>query len=625
MAEALSLLLGGEKPAISDFSITSYAAFSAFEAAALMPPPEPVDGAEAIPVALPPLPHIALTLHFDYADAPDDLRIAEALLMDLDEQSWRIVAQLDFSVRDPEQLRRDFRARREASQETLVEFLAEHLHTHYGYQLYKVSADRSERELLEDRGILAKLIKVDFLPAQRHMEDKESGSQATRLSRLLNHHYERRHKIDDPASYEELERVVKEQSVGLTGKYAAAFEDLTSALLRFGYPRTPNLKIRAELTAAAIFKDNTRVYYSAEIEAAEGAEAHSYDLPERYNGLGFKNLIYMVLQLKAFRDDVRSAEGDGPRVHLIVVEEPEAHLHPQLQSVFIDKAGAFLNPEDEEGAQLILTTHSSHIVANCGFSPVRYFRRRGTRAVVKDLMAFQASHTDAAAEALDFLTRYLTLTRCDLFFCDKAILIEGAVERLLLPRMISLCAADGTGDLTSSYVAVIEVGGAYAHAFKELVEFIEVPALIVTDIDAVGQDRKKCRVANGHSTSNATLKSWLPGSADLQVLIAADDATKTEGRIRVAYQVPDQEGLPCGRSFEEAFVYANADWLVANRGALLGTGDRLPDGDAAALKVAAFDLELPKVDFALDLILNSGWATPKYIADGLGWLARQPA
>jgi hypothetical protein len=265
-------------------------------------------------------------------------------------------------------------------------------------------------------------------------------------------------------------------------------------------------------------------------------------------------------------------------------------------------------------------------VANCGFSPVRYFRRRGARAVVKDLLAFKASQVDPdAVKALDFLTRYLTLTRCDLFFCDKAILIEGAVERLLLPKMIGLCATAGIGDLTSSYLAVIEVGGAYAHAFKELVEFIEVPTLIVTDFDAVGADKKKCPVAIGHSTSNATLRTWLPGVSDVPGLLAATDASKTAGRIRVAYQVPDQGHLPCGRSFEEAFVYANADWLVANKAQMLGTGDRLPAGDAAALTAAAFDLELPKVDFALDLIVNPGWATPKYIADGLSWLAAQPA
>lgn len=625
MAEVLGLL-SGDKPAISDFSITAHAAFAAFEAVALAPEPEPdEDGGVTLP-SLPALPRIALTLHFDYSDIPDDLRIAEALLMDLDEQSWRIVAQLEFVARDPEQLRRDFRGWCEASSGTLVEFLSERLHSHYGFLLYKCAPDGPDRELLPDRGILAKLLKVDFLPAQRHMEDRESGGQATRLSRLLNSHYEQRYKIDDPASYEELERVVKEQSSGLTGKYAAAFEGLTKSLLDFGYPRTPNLKVRAELTASAIFKDNTRVYYAAELEATEGAPPATYDLPERYNGLGFKNLIYMVLQLKAFRDDVRAAEGGRPRVHLIVVEEPEAHLHPQMQTVFIEKAGAFLNPEGEEGAQLVLTTHSSHIVANCGFSPVRYFRRRGPRAVVKDLLAFQASQTeDVAAQALEFLTRYLTLTRCDLFFCDKAILIEGAVERLLLPRMIALAAASAGGDLTSSYLAVIEVGGAYAHAFKDLVEFIEVPTLIVTDLDAVGEDKKKCPVANGHSTSNATLKTWLPGSADLPTLVAADDESKTAGRIRVAYQVPDQAHLPCGRSFEEAFAYANAEWLAQNRSSLMGTGHRIPAGDAAALIAAAYDLDLPKVDFALDLILNPGWATPKYIADGLGWLAAQPA
>lgn len=352
----------------------------------------------------------------------------------------------------------------------------------------------------------------------------------------------------------------------------------------------------------------------------------AYELPERYNGLGFKNLIYMVLQLKAYRDEVESGDGPRPRVHLIIVEEPEAHLHPQMQALFIDKADKFINPGGNGGAQLILTTHSPHIVANCGFSPVRYFRRRGPKVVVKDLLAFQATQTEPEQRAaLQFLSQYLTLTRCDLFFCDKAILIEGAVERLLLPKMIAKAAVDGIGDLTSTYLAVVEVGGAYAHTFKNLMRFIEVPTLIVTDLDAIDGDRKKCPVAGGVSTSNATLKKWLPGKSVLGELLGATAEQKTEGGIQVAYQVAEAGHLPCARSFEESFIYANADWLMAEKAKLIGTGELLPGANADELRAQAFTTSLPKVDFALDLLVHGGWSTPKYIADGLVWLAAQPS
>lgn len=64
---------------------------------------------------------------------------------------------------------------------------------------------------------------------------------------------------------------------------------------------------------------------------------------------------------------------------------------------------------------------------------------------------------------------------------------------------------------------------------------------------------------------------------------------------------------------------------MAEKANLTGTGDLLPGATAEELRGIAFDLALPKVDFALDLLVHGGWATPKYIADGLAWLAAQPS
>lgn len=632
---------------LNDFALGCRNALAKFEQHVLAPvaPVAPVAagvgaglGPDPNPQALPELPLLSLRLKFDYDDTGPDLAVAGELLMDLEDDSSSITVEIRFAPASPEKLAEAYVNGRDADQ-TFADYLAATLHDHYKFDLYKLSPDCTKSEKLPDRGILQRLIRIDVVGAQRHIDDREDGGKATRLSTLLHAHYERRYKVDAPADYKALEKTLRDQSASLGPQYVKAFDGLMKGLAKFGHPDSPKLTVRAELSAGVLFKDSTRVYYAAAIPpdispaavaaAAAAAAANApdtFDLPERYNGLGFKNLIYIVLRLKSFREDVESAPEHRPRVHLVVVEEPEVHMHPQMQAVFVQKVSEFLAPADgETGVQLLLTTHSSHMAANCGFAPVRYFRRKKGSVEIKDLLAFETSAKSAPEKAaMEFLRKYLTTTRCDMFFADKLVFIEGQVERMLLPRLVAALQPGQRETLASTYLCTVEVGGAYAHVFRKLVEFLGLPALVITDLDAIdGVSKKKARVDKGHASSNATLKQWLPGTSDLPELLAATAEKKTAGQVRVAYQVPEAGGQPCARSFEEAFVYANAAWLLANRAKLIATGDRFMQPDEAALIADAFDIEPPKVDFALDLLANEGWATPKYIREGLEWLATQ--
>ena len=624
---------------INDFSLGCRVAFKKFEQHVLTPPaasaPPGGDAAVAAPppVAppLPDLPILSLRLKFDYDDTGPDLAIAGELLMDLEDASASVMVEIRFAPANPEQLAQAYLKDRDDDQ-SFVDYLAATLHDHYKLDQFKLSPDGSQAERLPDRGILQRLIRIDVVSAQRHIDDREEGSKATRLSTLLHAHYERRYKVDAPNDFKALEKTLRDQSTTLGPQYVRAFDGLMKGLAKFGHPESPKLTVRAELSADGLFKDTTRVYYaaaSASTPPAEGAAAaldQAFELPERYNGLGFKNLIYIVLCLKSFREDVESDLEHRPRVHLVVVEEPEVHMHPQMQAVFVQKVSEFLAPAaGETGVQLLLTTHSSHMAANCGFAPIRYFRRNNGTVEIKDLLSFESSAmTDPEKAAMEFLRKYLTTTRCDMFFADKLVFIEGQVERMLLPRLIAALDVALRDKLTSTYVCTVEVGGAYAHLFRKLIEFLQLPALVITDLDSIdGTTKKKAPVANGHASSNATLSQWLPGSSDLPALMAAGEAEKTSGRVRVAYQVPEAAGQPCARSFEEAFVYANAAWLIINKAKLLATGGTFTHADAAALTADAYNVSLPKVDFALDLLANEGWATPMYIREGLEWLAKQ--
>ena len=96
-------------------------------------------------------------------------------------------------------------------------------------------------------------------------------------------------------------------------------------------------------------------------------------LPETYNGLGVRNLVYMLLQLLRFFREYQASPAEAG-VHLIFIEEPEAHLHPQMQEVFIRQldqiTNAFvaqLNENRPWPVQFVVTTHSPHMANEARF------------------------------------------------------------------------------------------------------------------------------------------------------------------------------------------------------------------------------------------------------------------
>jgi len=569
-------------------------------------------------------PRMRLDLIFSYDDDPVDLVAATELLMDLSPGNKGVRIRIEYALENAKKLVDDFEGRPIANQ-TLCEFLRDSFRAYFSRNYSKVSLDGKEAEKLKDGSILKRLLRIDVVPAQRHVDDDDNARSA-KLSKLLHDHYTKYYKANDAAGYQVIEDAIRDSAAELTTKYGAAFGRLTTRLQNFGYPQgqaAPDLRVRAEMSAETIYRDNARIFYASQHAGKKGV-IEELELPEKYNGLGYKNLIYIVLQLESFRAALEAAPDERPRVHIIAIEEPEAHLHPQMQTVFISEISKALESDGGTTAQVILSTHSSHMIAQSAFEPVRYFRRAGREVIVKDLSKLQLP--DKSPEALDFLRRYIKLTHCDLFFADKAIFVEGQVERLLLPMMIEKCALNaGFEHITSQYISVSEVGGAYAHKFKPLIDFLGIPTLIVTDFDAVDNDSKKHPVAGGAATSNACLRNWLPKKTTVADLLAATDMDKTEGNIRVAYQIP--EAGHCGRSFEEAFVYANVAWLTANHAKLNATSGPVGASVALGLPADGFNLsgKLGKVDFALDLMAEPGWATPVYIREGLEWLANQDA
>ena len=534
--------------------------------------------------------------------------------------------------------------------------------------------------------LLKSIIRVDNLNAQRHQTDSSSTSnqgigRSEDLSKRLSRFYKRNlaQRQDDYGAL----RALSNSESGLNEHLADVFRETLARISQLGYPglKNPRLEIKSALNPASVMSSqDARVHYVL------GNGDSALRLPDTYNGLGFKNLIYMVVEILDLHANwVGDKEKRAP-LHLIFTEEPEAHLHAQLQQVFIRNVLHLIRDPHEADStfhsQAVVTTHSPHILYERGFRPIRYFKRQQSDdddqvTEVLNLSEFYDQNKDER----DFLERYLKLTHCDLFFADAAILVEGNVERLLLPTMIEKEAKS----LQTACLSILEVGGAFGHIFKSLIEFLGVVTLIITDLDSValsanGSDQSDnenieidnfeddtCEISpnptspresnnknaarrvlrtclpsiEGAETSNQTLVKWLPNKKYICDLLAASNEDKIHTvaglkhfKVRVAYQVPTevtwngQTSPICGRTLEEAFGLENAEWCQARQQSKIGLKFRVaptsPEGLASALHqrvTGKFD----KTRFALGVltVAPESWRVPLYIKEGLQWLAKE--
>ena len=534
-----------------------------------------------------------------------------------------------------------------------------------GYKPAPLNAEQS------GAAVLRLLIKIDNLNAQRHLADPQAGvttGRAEDLSRRLSRFYGRNLK-QRGADHSALKALFESES-GLDTHLMEVFEPTLKRIATLGYPGlgNPRMEIKSGLDPSTVMSQDARVHYVL------GAGADAVRLPDSHNGLGFKNLIYMVVEILDVQERWRADEDKRAPLHLIFIEEPEAHLHAQLQQVFIRNVLGILKIVGEEdgvfASQVVVTTHSPHILYERGFDPIRYFRRHVVDAEqttqVLNLSGFQKGDSP---KDRDFLQRYLKLTHCDLFFADAAILVEGNVERLLLPSMIEKEAKS----LRSSCLSILEVGGAFGHRFKELIEFLGITTLVITDIDSVvvvpeptAEDEEEAEKEfelpgegeNGNmekrygttclpsevgaSTANQTLIQWIPRKRTIAELHAVNHDAKAElltgsdsVMIRVAYQVPvnvswaGQTQELCGRTLEVAFGLDNAVWCQSANQRSVGLKLRgavaTPADLAAGLHKRVTSKHFDKTKFALGVLTrkDGDWVVPLYIKQGLEWLRDQ--
>jgi predicted ATP-dependent endonuclease of OLD family len=518
------------------------------------------------------------------------------------------------------------------------------------------------------------LIKIAGIPAHRGFGDASSihahgnsphdaGDRPLRLTTQLKAYYAKHLdplKSPDASDIHALQ-AIHEAENAFDERLTERFRTPLRELERLGYPgvTNPRLVIATSIKPVEGLNHSSAVQY--DVASPPRADNNTqYRLPEQCNGLGYQNLISMVFQLIGFRDDwlkvgkatdteaadVRKAPSLQP-IHLVMLEEPEAHLHVQAQQVFVRKAFDVLrNQENLKNGnlttQLLVSTHSSHIAHEAEFANMRYFRRHPARkpgetptSTVVNLSEIFGAPDDTAR----FVSRYLRASHADLLFADGAIMVEGAAERILLPHFIE----SRFKDLSSCHITVLEINGSHAHRFEPLIRHLGINTLIITDIDAVDKDSRKS-VPSGTPdavTANSVLKTWHPRASSVSELVALKEDEKAKRydeqfSVRVAFQTPvavrlggsDSQSDIIPRTFEDALMLQNVSRFTSTNLAGLFRKFRTAVEECATVERLGERLlkdvgSATKAQFALDVLYYldpESLEEPAYIRNGLAWL-----
>jgi putative ATP-dependent endonuclease of the OLD family len=322
------------------------------------------------------------------------------------------------------------------------------------------------------------LVRATYLRPLRDAEAELSPGKLSRLSQILGAHkqiagqekndFDAGNPTNVPANLVGLmafaqhhlggHAVVKGVEAEINTQYLSEFAFAGDAL-------AARIRIAPDLSLQAILeKFELSLQPSAHIDPSERCP----------RGLGYNNALFMATELVLL--------SDGEELALLLVEEPEAHLHPQLQErvqLLLEKKAT--TPEDgRRPVQVIMTTHSPSLAAGVDV---------GNMTLVSNgrLFSLNRGETKLKHSDYEFLRRFLDATKANLFFARGIAIVEGPAEALLLPALAKAC-----GRSFSNFgVSVVNVGGVGLYHYARILQradekvVLPIPVVCITDRDVV--------------------------------------------------------------------------------------------------------------------------------------------
>lgn len=339
---------------------------------------------------------------------------------------------------------------------------------------------------------LLETIHCIYLPPLRDAESKlreGRGSRLARLLRVLNK--DELKKLQEDGQPHPLEERVAEFNRGMvedTGETISQANVLIKTKLReaLGSVFGQDTSIQFSETNFSRIAESLRLLFFPDLSIPDKERLYR-SLEE--NSLGYNNLLYLATVLAELTgDDLNGKE----YLKVLLIEEPEAHLHPQLQVRLLK----YLENQTEQNpdVQVIVTTHSPVLASAVSLETISHLsRNKGMAISIKDC--------GLTSQNKSFLSRWLDVTKSTLLFAKGVILVEGIAEALVLPELASRVLRDYNKPLSQDQkipetleeqgVAVINMNGIYFKHFMQLFcnlgteDHLSIPVLCagITDND----------------------------------------------------------------------------------------------------------------------------------------------
>ncbi len=522
-----------------------------------------------------------------------------------------------------------------------------------------------------DIEFVKKLINFQLINAKRDVSSSEEfGNSKGVLSSLTTKYFNSQNDLL-PEKVNQLNEIILKLDSDLDTQYNTFFAPFLKNANDF--LNMKEIRVESDLESKSLIANSSKVVYG---------DRDDY-LPEYLNGLGYMNILYLLLNIEISKAKFLTDKKD---INIFCIEEPEAHTHPQMQYIFAREIDRIL--KEIPHLQTLISTHSPHMISQCDFSNLKYFKLEDNNINIinfQDRM-LELYSSKEEKELYNFVKKYLSIESAELFFADKVIFIEGISERILIRYFMKIHdddimekiktkrkeeeekAIDNKKEiaelesqlLLSQNITILEVG-ANAKAFKKFIEFLGIKCLIITDIDSIQKDRKCCSVKDGFFTSNATIKEYLNGnnikdSEEKQkwfnnLVENAQELQYVNEKIKVAYQLEELSYYP--RSFEDAFINTNIDMIYKYKDSIEGikNKEKLTKENIEKIKnteISLYDFIYGKRNDNNELIKglegilvldgkssfassiyylalkedDVHWKVPKYIKEGLIWIGK---